>query len=92
MILKYYYPEFASTVRIKSESLCLDYTFSPSASSNPISLHELCKLANENCFDSIRVSTPKTADAYYIDYNSKEKTPVYGWIELNEFETAEPYT
>ena len=92
MILKYYYPELASTVRIKSESLCLDHTFVPAASVNPLSLQDLCKLSKEKYIDPVRVFLPKTAEAYYIDLINNEKVPVYGWVELNEFEVAEPYT
>ena len=92
MILKYYYPELASTVRVKSESLCLDYTFVPGASVNPLSLQDLCKLSNEKYIDSVRVFIPKTAEAYYIDCINNEKVSVYGWVELNEFKVVEPYT
>lgn len=92
MIIKYYYPELVSTARIKSESLCLDYTFVPEASVNPLSLQDLCELSNEKYIDSMRVFIPKKAEAYYIDYISDEKVSVYGWVDLNEFEVAEPCT
>ena len=93
MILRYYYPVLASTVRVRSESLCLDHTFVPAASVDPISLQDLWRLAYEEDIDSVYVFIPKAAEAYYMDCidNEEVKVSVCGWIELNKFEAVEPY-
>jgi len=92
MVLKYFYTEFPSVVRIKSESLCMDHTFVPGASSKPVSLDYLCKLSHEDHIDCVFALIPKAAKAYYIDSINNEKISIYFWEELSVFDAAEPYS
>lgn len=93
MILKYLYLELPSIVRIKSESLCLDHTFSPDATMKPVSYDDLYKLLNKGYIDSVHAFVPKEAMIYCIDtINNNEKLPVSGWINLSDFDAVEPFS
>ncbi len=91
MLLSYYYPEIRSNVRIRSEKLCIDQSFTPSASQTPISIQELCELSHNESIDMVRAYIPEDAEAFYVDYNTQEKVKVVGWVDMSVFDKAEPY-
>ena len=90
LILKYFYPETASLVRITSEQLCLDYTFAPAASRSAISLKTLCELAHSGIFDFVHAYIPPDADVYYLDRVEHKRINVCGWTDMSAFDAAEP--
>ena len=92
MILNYFYPELATKVRIKSEKYCLDHSFEPQASQDSITIQELCDLSHKDNIDLVKVFIPKSALAYYIDAYTNEKIDIYGWVNIAEFLSAEPYS
>ena len=92
MILYYDWPELPKMVRIKSDKLCLDYTYCPhSCFNNPASLKELVELANHELIDEVYADIPECCKAYCVinvDSATKEKTKIIGWYALSNFSKA----
>lgn len=85
MILEYLYLELPILVRIVSNKLCLDHTFAPASTQVPVSIEELCVMANSPMYDSIMILLPENVDASYYDDSCNEQIPISGWIELKNF-------
>lgn len=65
--VKIYYDEMVPPkhIRLVSEMLCMDYSFNPMLSSNPIGFENLVELSQSSFFDHIFVVTKK-GSAYMV--------------------------
>ena len=68
-------------IRIKSDRLCLDHTFSPNATLNCISYRDINSLLENPLFDTIQINLAK-GTAYYEEYDGTLKPISSGWIQI----------
>ena len=59
-------------IRIKSDKLCLDHTFSPNATLNCINYRDINSLLENPLFDTIQINLAK-GTAYYEEYDGTLK-------------------
>ncbi len=84
-----YYDEMCvpEQIRILSEKLCLDHTFTPGATFDCIGYDDLYNLIHSNLIDSIYISFTK-GTAYYQDIDGSLLDFPQGWqkIKPSDFE------
>ncbi len=78
-------------VRIKSECLCLDYTFDARSSQQCVSVGDMIKLSGEPYIDLVMIYLDDDNGAYYIDEMTDEKKIfLHGWYNADFFEDGMP--
>lgn len=91
ILLKYISVCPPKKVRIKSERLCLDYTFEPMSSQRCISIGDMLRLAQEQVIDLVMLYFDSDNGAYYVDELADGKR-IYlnGWYNAELFEDGMP--
>ena len=79
-----YYDEMCipNQIRIVSEDLCLDHTFSPAASQKIIGYKALLVLLRNPLIDSVYMNMDE-GSAYIQNLNGKLE-PVVGWMKISD--------
>lgn len=82
-----YYDEMCvpEQIRIKSEILCLDHTFSPNATLSCISYIQLKSLIDNPLFDLIQINFAE-GTAYYEELDGDIKPLSSGWLQIKPSE------
>lgn len=83
----YNYAEPPQMVRIKSEALCLDHTFSPLSSCRCLGIGDCIKLANSPFIDSVQMLLAEENNAYYPEpITDIGKVYLLGWVDAGLYE------
>lgn len=78
-------------VRIKSERLCLDYTFDSLSSQQCISVADTIKLSQSVYIDKVMIYLDDDNGAYYEDeLADNERVYLRGWYDADMFEDGMP--